>query len=46
MSAGIAIFDFDGTLVSSSRQVSGQRNAALPALRAYRRVPGFQNRKQ
>jgi hydroxymethylpyrimidine pyrophosphatase-like HAD family hydrolase len=45
MSAGIAFFDFDGTLVSSNRRVSGRRNAALPGLRAYRSVPGFQNRK-
>jgi hydroxymethylpyrimidine pyrophosphatase-like HAD family hydrolase len=46
MSAGIAFFDFDGTLVSSNRRVSGQRNAALPALRGFRKVPGFQIRKQ
>jgi hypothetical protein len=34
MSAGIATFDFAGALVSSNRQVSGQRNAAPLALRA------------
>jgi hypothetical protein len=46
MSAGIAIFDFDGALISSNRRVFGQWNAAPPARRAYRRVPGFEIRKQ